>query len=55
MSWQLIFKAPDTEPQGEPGDPELDRPASRKPVSMTVQIEPGAMVIVAAGDDEDDD
>ena len=55
MGWQLIFKAPeDTEEAPVPvGD--LPGPAPRKPVSMTLQLDPGTMAIVASGDDEEDD
>lgn len=56
MAWQLIFKAPDESdalPLAARG-PEVT-PPPRRPVSMTLQLEPGTMVVVpAAGDDDDD-
>jgi hypothetical protein len=55
MAWQLIFKAPDVDSEGIELEP-VERPSpERKPVSMTLQLDPGTMVVVAAGDDEDDD
>ena len=54
MAWQLIFKAPEPD-SDESTRQEDERPLARKPVSMTVQLDPGTRVVVAAGDDEDDD
>ena len=52
MAWELIFKAPDADSE-QVAEVDADRP--RKPVSMTVQLDPGTSVVVTAGDDEDDD
>ena len=54
MAWQLIFKAPEPD-SDESRVEDSERPMARKPVSMTLQLDPGTMVVVAAGDDDDDD
>lgn len=56
MAWQLIFKAPEND-SDESTVFEAERPAPlpRKPVSVTLQLDPGTMVVGAAGDDDDDD
>ncbi len=55
MAWQLIFKAPDDDSdEAALSHVEPPNPAARKPVSMTVQLDPGS-IVVASGDDEDDD
>ena len=55
MSWQLVFKAPDEEDAEFAGSAGESMPAQRKPVSMTLQLDPGTVVLTTAGDDEDDD
>lgn len=51
MAWQLIFKAPE-----DGTDLDEPTPAVRKPVSVTLQLDPGTMVVVPTGTvDEDDD
>ena len=56
MAWQLIFKAPDPD-SGESWAerPEDPAPPSRKPVSMTLQLDPGTMAVVPGGADEEED
>lgn len=55
MAWQLIFKAPDDEVEGSILESDDSAPVVRKPVSVKIQLEPGTMVVVGAGDDDDDD
>lgn len=50
MAWQLIFKAPEDETELEERAPVV-----RRPVSVTLQLDPGTMVVVPAGGDEDDE
>ncbi len=56
MAWQLIFKALEPEDEGAWAI-ELDRtnPWPRKPVSMTVQLEPGTSGGGASGDEDEED
>lgn len=56
MAWQLIFKAPDEHDVLAAPLPKPEvTPPPRRPVSMSLQLDPGTMVVVpAAGDDDDD-